>query len=357
MNSFFKLYNKDKTVILAELYEFSGLNYTKTLNGTCSLEVNFPTKYLANNFIEIIPGQCIELYEIINNEEKIIWWGNINNPCPNGVDLQVTCLGYYNLFADRKFTDLPWNEEEEDWKITYYSKKYGQLIVILINRINNISQTGITIGEIKEGSLVTDRIINWDDDLKEKIDEFIEDSSYYFTIDKDKKFNFYSDIGKIKDYYEINDYNIVDGIDITIDCTQIYNRVIGRVIYKEDDIVQIIKTVVEDKKSIAKYGLKEYCYKNDQLRTLSTLTEQCQDFLDTYKEPLESIQLEVAIKDNFNIYDIDPGDYIYFNSENYNYNSLIRVLEYTVDALKNTAKITLGNAIFREKPISIYRYK
>ena len=76
-----------------------------------------------------------------------------------------------------------------------------------------------------------------------------------------------------------------------------------------------------------------------------------------YKRPLTSFTLEVKIDDIFNIYDIEPGDYINFNSNKYQYNGLIRVMEYEVDKINEKVKITIGNSIFREKALEIYRYK
>ena len=55
----------------------------------------------------------------------------------------------------------------------------------------------------------------------------------------------------------------------------------------------------------------------------------------------------------FNIYDIEPGDYINFNSNKYQYNGLIRVMEYEVDKINEKVKITIGNSIFREKALEI----
>lgn len=350
---YFKLYDKDKKEIITELYEFSNLTYTKVLNGTWQLNVKIPLKYLEENEVKIIPQQTIELWK----DNKIIWWGVISNPCPSGVDLDVSCLGYYSLLMNRKFTDMDWNDEDETWKETFYNKRYGQLITYLITRVNNISDTGILIGTINDSDIKTDRTINWEEDLKEKIDQLIEDSNCYFTIDSDRKFNFFNELGEDKTHYIINDYNIIGEIALTIDSTQIYNRVIGRVVYKDDnDVLQILKTVKEDKHSIELYGLKEYVYSNNELRLLETLEEQCKDYLETYKNPLENIELEVAIKDEFDIFDIEPGDYVTFNSDSYNYNKIIRVLEYTVNLITNTVKISLGNSIFREQEIKIFRF-
>ena len=77
----------------------------------------------------------------------------------------------------------------------------------------------------------------------------------------------------------------------------------------------------------------------------------------TYKDPLVSCNVKVAISDVFNIFDIEPGDYITLNSAEKQINQSIKVLEYTVNLTDNTVSISLGNSIFREVMPKIYRFK
>ena len=64
-----------------------------------------------------------------------------------------------------------------------------------------------------------------------------------------------------------------------------------------------------------------------------------------------------GITDVFNIFDIEPGDYITLNSAEKQINQSIKVLEYTVNLTDNTVSISLGNSIFREVMPKIYRFK
>ena len=353
---FIKLYTKDH-ILIDELYLLSNISFTKTLNGLGNMEFNIPVEYLNEKKLELILGQHIELYKIENNKEEIVWYGVINSPAPNGSDINCISLGYATLLQNRTFTDIELNNENKFNK-TFYNKQYGALIFTLIRQINNIYNTGIELNECIDSELRTDRIINWDDDLYAKIQEFIEASNCYFTIDKDRRFNFYNKIGEDKsEYYEINDYNIVGNWNYSIDCTQIANVVSARVVYKEDDVTNVLTSSKLDLDSINTYGRREKTLDVNDTRLQSTLDKQCEETLNLYKDPLVSCDVEVSISDTFNIFDIEPGDYVKLNSDKNNLNMNIRVLEYTTDLTTNTVKITLGNSIFRENKPNIYRYK
>ena len=175
-------------------------------------------------------------------------------------------------------------------------------------------------------------------------------------------FNFYTNYGKDKsEYYAINDYNIIGQWDYTIDETQIFNSIHARTVYTEsgedgNQITTILKSDFKDDESIKMYGMREMPLTVNEIKLQETLDEQCKDALAMYKDPLVTCNVEVGICDSFNIFDIEPGDTIKLNTEKYNLNIKIRVLEYTVDLTKNTVNISLGNAIFRDVKPNIYRY-
>lgn len=358
---YIKLYTR-KHVFIDELYVLGNISYTKTLNGMGNMDFSIPIKYLKEKGIELALGQHVELYLIENNIENLLWYGVVNSPIPNGVDIQCTCLGYACLLQNRNFTYISIDSENE-WKKTYYNKKYGDLIFELINQINIIYRTEIELGKLEDTTKVTDRVINWDDDLYDKIQEFIEDSNCYFDIDKDRRFNFYTSYGKDKsDYYEINDYNIIGAWNYSIDETQIFNCIHARTVYtekpedSEEDVTTILISDFKDDESIKNYGMREMVLTTSDIRLQETLDEQVKEALATYKDPLISCTVEVGICDSFNIFDINPGDYIKLNTEKYGLNIKIRVLEYTVNLNTNTVSMTLGNSIFREVMPNIYRY-
>ena len=357
---YMKLYNKEH-VFIDDLEVFSNLKYTHTLNGMGSMTFNININYLNSKFIQLALGQHIELYKVDNsNEEHLLWYGVINTPSPTKIEVYVTCLGYASLLQNRKFTDIELNSENK-WKYTYSNKTYGKLIFDLINRINNIYPTSIELGSNIDTYLKTERVIDWNDDLYDKIQEFIEDSNCYFTVDKDRKFNFYKELGEDKsDYYEIFDYNINDNYDYTIDQSQIINVVHARTMVThgegDDEYEEAIIVNTQDNNSINQYGYREAVVDLGSVTEQTTAQNMVDEYLNTYKEPLVSLRLKVGICDTFNIFDINVGDYILLNSETYAINKKIRVMEYTVDLHSNTVDITLGNTIFRDSMPKIYRY-
>ena len=267
------------------------------------------------------------------------------------------------MIQNRNFTYIDIDSENE-WKKTYYSKHYGNLIFELIDEINGIYHTGIYLGVNQDTNLITDRVINWDDDLYDKIQEFIEDSNCYFTIDKNRMFNFYNVIGEDKLYYEITDYNILGQWDYTVDETQIYNVINARIFYEEnvegqeEPIKTILISHAEDINSINCYGRREKVSSaSNDIKLQETLDAQVKEELETYKNPLVSCNVKIGISDVFNIFDIEPGDYVTLNSEEKRINQKIRVLEYTVNLTENTVSISLGNSIFRDVKPNIYRFR
>ena len=359
---YFKLYTRNHEFI-DELYIFSNVEYTKTLNGICNMTFNIPIRYLSKKNIELSLGQHIELYRIEDHKESLLWYGVVNSPSPQSGDINCTCLGYASLLQNRNFTYINIDSENE-WKKTYYSKHYGNLIFELIDEINGIYHTGIYLGVNQDTNLITDRVINWDDDLYDKIQEFIEDSNCYFAIDKNRMFNFYNAIGEDKLYYEITDYNILGQWDYTMDETQIYNAINARIFFEEnvegqeEPIKTILISHAEDINSINRYGRREKVSNaSSDIKLQETLDAQVKEELETYKDPLVSCNVKVGISDVFNIFDIDPGDYITLNSEEKEINQKIRVLEYTVNLTENTVSISLGNSIFRDAKPQIYRFR
>ena len=359
---YFKLYTRNHEFI-DELYIFSNVEYTKTLNGVCNMTFNIPIRYLSEKNIELSLGQHIELYRIDGHKESLLWYGVVNSPSPQSGDINCTCLGYASLLQNRNFTYIEIDNENE-WKKTYYSKHYGDLIFELIDEINGIYHTGIYLGVNQDTNLITDRVINWDDDLYDKIQEFIEDSNCYFAIDKNRMFNFYNAIGEEKLYYEITDYNILGQWDYTVDETQIYNVINARIFFEEnvegqeEPIKTILISHAEDINSINRYGRREKVSSaSNDIKLQETLDAQVKEELETYKNPLVSCNVKVGISDVFNIFDIEPGDYVTLNSEEKRINQKIRVLEYTVNLTENTVSISLGNSIFRDAKPQIYRFR
>ena len=75
---YFKLYTKDHGFI-DELYIFSGVEYTKTLNGIENMTFNIPINYLSQKEIEWLNNYHQNVNNVITNaatsltEDEITW--------------------------------------------------------------------------------------------------------------------------------------------------------------------------------------------------------------------------------------------------------------------------------------------
>ena len=100
---YLKLYDRNKVLKdNCEIYLFSNLTYTKTLNGTGNLSFNTPIRYIKENEINILPGDCIELYLSENKSEECIWWGVVVNPSNTSLNqMSVVCEGYFSCLKNR----------------------------------------------------------------------------------------------------------------------------------------------------------------------------------------------------------------------------------------------------------------
>lgn len=105
-------------------------------------------------------------------------------------------------------------------------------------------------------NLQTTRIINWNDNFYDKLDEFTTDANYFWQIDKNRKLNLYTSLGIDKTYYEINsDINVNKTLSIT-SSGEIYNYIVAKNTYTDDsDIEHSIIAEAKDLNSIYKYGV------------------------------------------------------------------------------------------------------
>ena len=362
---YLKLYD-NRHNIKNELYLFSNLSYTKTLNGVDSMSFNIPIGYLKDNEITIELCDHIELYRIENNSEDLIWFGVVVNPTNSSInEMSIVCEGYFCLLFNTIFSTL-YNDAMMQNNLsllekTYYDKTYSDLILQLVKDYSD--KTKVIAGDNFDNvKLTTTRIIKWDDLLDEKITEFLENSGLYFTIDKDRKFNIYSKIGEDKsEYYIIHDGNLINCSQAVIDYSAIKNRIYVFNQYTEEDsegnsIDKYITYVAEDKDSIASFGVKDCVLSVNDLRNIETAEKYANKELLKLSQPNINITIKVVINDELDIFDIEVGDYIYIESDLLNINQKIRVLEYTANIKENTVDIVLGNTIYRDNTVINYKY-
>ena len=104
--------------------------------------------------------------------------------------------------------------------------------------------------------------------------------------------------------------------------TKIYNVINARIFFEEsiegqeEPIKTILISHAEDINSINRYGRREKVSSaSNDIKLQETLDAQVKEELETYKNPLVSCNVKVGISDIFNIFDIEPGDYVTLNSE------------------------------------------
>lgn len=365
---YFRLFNKNHELTEnCEIHIYNSTNYTNTLNGIGDMSFATPINYIRDNDIDLSSGMHIELIMLHNNVEYCIWYGVVVSVTRQGMDDMVVCCGYKELLNKRIFTDMLSNipkaianGTEPVLEETYYDKTYGDLLTILIDRINAIEPTGVTVGTIKDTPLKTTRIVKWNDDLGEKIDELIADCGCYFTVDRDRKFNFYKDYGVNKSaYYEINDQNLISTSTFIIDDSAIYNSIYALNVYTpegENQTTQYLLGHAKDENSIRAYGLREKELSVNDLRDQTTIDQYVLNELNICSQPATTITLEVGISEDFDIFDINVGDIINVNSLELNITTQIKVLEYTVNLNRMTVNITVGNTLIRDSEYIKYRY-
>lgn len=338
------IYDKSHN-LLAEVWVLSeALEYTNTLNGVGSATIKIPMNSKSATDENLKEFNHIEIYHIDNGIKKLVWWGLIANRTPSEYDWELNCLGYFYILEKRLF------REEKVWN----GKKYNILCNLMLDYINSIYDTGITMGISQDSSITTDRKIEENDYFWDKLQDYLSDSNTYAMIDSDRKLNYYNEnYGKDRsDYYEINRWNKIGTPTINRDATTIYNYIKAKSTYTDSNNAEhTITCVKQDNESIEQYGLLEYALDLQDVSLQSTLEARTTEFLNKHSIPSINIELSVGNCDTFNIYDVDVGDYITLNlSEDYGINTKIRVIEITVNAKENSAKLTLGNTLYRDVP-------
>lgn len=359
-NYYLKIFDKDH-IILEELHEINELTYTKSLNGIWKASVTIPRSYKTNEII-IKNSNHIEIYRRINGknldskgtgytQEELLWFGVIYNFNPHDSFFVIDCFGYGRLLQDKLFA-MYISEGSKTFKGTYDVVIYSMLEVI-----NNAYDTKISKGIAEINYLNTTRIVNWNDNFYDKLDEFTTDANYFWQVDKERKLNLYTSIGEDKSFYEINsDVNVNKTLSI-VRSGEIYNYIVAKNTYTDEfDVEHSIISEAKDEKSIKEYGTFSKELIVNDIRLQNTLDRYVLAELEKCKEPLTAISLNVSNCDSFNIFDINVRDIISLVLKEISLNTTIKIIEFTIDCKLETITIELGNCMFREEAPKIYRF-
>lgn len=356
---FINIYDKDHA-LLDEINEIGNVTYLHTLNGVNKLTFSIPllsNKFTPKNFTEL---NHIELYE--NN--KLKWFGVITNINFNDPSAEIGCMGYLHLLEKARLV-----------KQNYYNKKYGDLIFDLLACCKQeVIAPGV---KVQDDNIKTDRIIENTDMFLDKANNFIEEINAYIEVDKDRKLNFYNNLGKDKSYLTLQvsqEYsNILKVPTISKSTDTLANCIYAETTFSptEEEVGIDGSTFVENtadvtlvskmcnEESIAKYGLLEAVLSVNDIRLQDTLDKYVSAELEKVAFPSLNVSLEVIDSAVCPMDKVNVGDTITLWLEPYfNLKQKIRVVEIERNCTTNTYKITVGNILYRENKVvtKVYTY-
>lgn len=344
-----RLYDRQHK-ILDEIYEYSGLTYTKTLNGVgkCAFKVPLhhpkttQTNYKLTNHIEVL------------RNDSIVWGGHIVQLDFSETDLQIGAYGYLDIF----------NYQRLRYK-NYSEMKYSKLISTVVNEINSRSDTGISLGYFDDNCIRTQRLVENENMALEKMLNWVNSANYYIEVDDNRKFNFYASKER-KTYYELifgteEQDNIIKAPSLSQSIIEMANNVYSETTRQEEDengesIDITMTSTKEDIDSINVYGLFEGTYNaNDDIVYQGTLDNYVQDELRKRSYPSNAIDLEIVNSDLCPIYELRVGDILSLYLKPYfEFKDEVKILEITINTANDTANITVGETLFKpNKPVRI----
>lgn len=345
---YLKVYDKEHNILDNSINNLCSLKYKTVLNGQGSMEFSIPLdEYKCNNKLMFL-GNHIEVYNLAN---ELLWYGVIILRRFSGTVLSCSCVGYEWLLSGNIFKE----------NITYYNKKYGQMISSML--INKSFCTNISIGKVVDNELTTTREINIGDDLKEKIDEYIEDSQYYYNVDKDRKLNITYAQGEVKKelrlIYDPEGFsNIIELPEVEENLEDIYNYVYASSSFEENEVKTTLISDKEDEESINLYGRREEKLSVNDIRLQETLNYKVNEELEMVKFPNISLTLKCNDSAICPMNKVNKGDYITVSLPTYfGFESLIRVLEKERNCETDEYTLTMGNLIYRPAKPQVKKYK
>lgn len=329
----------NKHDLIDELYDFSNLSYSHTLNGTpkCSFKVPLMhSKSTRDNFTHF------NHIEILEDGVKI-WGGVLVGTTFENTDVALNCFGYIHLLK-RLYR-----------KRKTYRGTYNQVLIEMFEDIEKIHPTGLKLGNLEVSNIETSRVVDAEDYLLDKFVGYCEDLGYCLEVDSNRNINFYTHKGTKKPYtlQETKEYsNLILSPSITVDSTEMANYVYGTVkIENEDESEDEIYLTSEklDIESYELYGLREGFYKaNEGVVRQSTLDSQTSIYLDKCKLPLNAIDLNCVDSGLCDMKDVDTGDTVQLYIEKYfNFKEDVRILEINRDCTKNEYKLVVGDLLYK----------
>lgn len=336
-SKFLRIFDR-KHNILDEIETYDNLSYGWTLNDIDSLTFNIG---LEDNKCNESNMQMFNHIEIWDNDQ-CYWGGVIAGRSFEGSKLKVNCLDYMFLLKFRRLRAK-----------TYPTRDYGTLMTLLINDVNAILSSGVTIGNISNGSLQTTRIVQNTDYCLDKIKEFNYDANYDFDVDVDRKFNFHIRKGADKPYYQL-EYggdadNILEAPSLAQDVMSMANSVYSEI---QNNGSISLSSLAQDNYSQNLYGLVEGTFSaNNGVTDQATINNQTNGALQRSAYPPNSFSIKAKDSSLCPFSDIQVGDRVTVSLIPYfGFKSLMRIIKMVHDENTGVRDITFGEIIYRPQP-------
>ncbi|AGK97621.1 hypothetical protein [Clostridium pasteurianum] len=339
-----RIFNKDH-VILDELSEYSNLTYTWTLNGLGSSEFDIPLSSSKSNEVNLRFKNHIE---IIDENNSITWGGIITDREFQDNKIHVSCYGYLGLLWKHRMRAT-----------TYPNMSYGSLLQQMIIDTNTISLSGVSIGNIENGSLYTQRSFTNNDMLLDKVNEIIGDTNNNIEVDNNRNFNFYLHKGSDKSYYTLQ-YG-TQGADNILVAPTLHTSILnsGNSIYSECTVdSNTLTSTAQDQTSIDTYGLIEDAYSApNNITDQSTLNNVVNGVLQREAYPINNITLSIKDSALCPYNNVFVGDTVNVYLRPYwEFEQKSRILEIKHNESNGLREITVGGSIFRNAKPQIKLY-
>ena len=343
---YLKIYDKNHKLLDNSINNLCSLTYKTVLNGQGSMQFSIPlNEYKCSNKLMFLSNH-VEVYNL-NNE--LLWYGVIVSRVFNGTILTVRCVGYEWLLSGHIFKENK----------TYYNRKYGDLIEHMLKS----TSTSLKIGIKLDNSITTTREIKTGDDLKDKINDYIEDSNYYYNVDQDRRLNIMHSTGEVKEYLKL-EYdpegfsNIIELPDVEENLDDIYNYIYAQSQFEENEIEHVLKSEKQDDESINLYGIREKNLSVNDIRIQETLDYKVNEELRKDKYPNIGLTLKCVDSALCPMSKVSIGDYITVSLKPYfGFKSTIRVLEIERDCKSNVYTLTMGSLVYRPAKPQVKKYR
>lgn len=364
---YIKIYDRNHNLIdsIEQIYDPKTIH---TLNGvnkfTCSLplgisKVNADTVNLMNH---------VEFYD---DNHNLKFGGILVNIDYNMPNVAISCYGWAFILQkirlkEKEYAETTYSELAQTIFEQYISGEYYNA-----QRYSDFAYIGqsSTDGHI---ATVTERKVDNKDNLWDKLVDWATDINAYVYITDDRGFYFEKTIKQNQMWYakwedsDINKLglsttfnNLLSIPSVSLSVIDMSNDVYGEVSIEKDGTTTILYKNSKDLTSINQYGLlQSYFDVNDNASVQSTVNSKVNAELSRCSYPLSS--MDIAISDSIlaPLDEIKVGHSITVYIEPYlEYETTTKILEIERDYTTNTAKLKVGETLFKDNAPKVINYK